>query len=120
MERNLTAPVVHLELHTGNRQEAEAIYGAVCGWQAESLEAGPRPYRALDFGRGLGGGIVECAARRSLWLPYVEVDGVGEATERARDLGARVLLEASEGPSGWRSVIATQAGAELALWQQKV
>lgn len=120
MEGNLTAPVVHLELHTGDRPEAEALYGAVCGWQAEAIDAQGRPYRALDLGHGLGGGIVECAARRSLWLPYVAVDSVAAATERARTLGAAVLLEACEGPAGWRSVIATSAGAELALWQQKL
>jgi predicted enzyme related to lactoylglutathione lyase len=34
-------------------------------------------------------------------------------------LGARVLLEPREGPAGWRSVIATPAGAELAFWQAK-
>ena len=113
------AAVVHLELHTGDRTEAEALYGAVCGWTPETVEQGPKAYRAIDLGRGLGGGIVECEARRSLWLPYVEVARIEEATERARERGARILLEPSEGPAGWRSVIATRAGAELALWQQK-
>ena len=32
---------------------------------------------------------------------------------------ARVLLEPREGPAGWRSVIATPAGAEIAFWQPK-
>ena len=41
-------------------------------------------YLALAMGDGLGGGIVECAARRPLWLPYVEVQDVNEATDRAR------------------------------------
>jgi len=40
-------------------------------------------------------------------------------TERARLLGATVLLEPREGPAGWRSVVAAPAGAELALWQPK-
>jgi hypothetical protein len=30
-----------------------------------------------------------------------------------------VKLEPREGPAGWRSVIATPAGAEIAFWQQK-
>jgi predicted enzyme related to lactoylglutathione lyase len=54
-----------------------------------------------------------------VWLPYVEVDCVNDATERARELGARVLLGPREGPAGWRSVIATPAAGEIALWQQK-
>jgi hypothetical protein len=31
-----------------------------------------------------------------------------------------VLLAPREGPAGWRSVIATPEGGEIALWQQKV
>jgi hypothetical protein len=30
-----------------------------------------------------------------------------------------VLLEAREGPTGWRSVVATPAAGEIALWQPK-
>ena len=30
-----------------------------------------------------------------------------------------VLLEAREGPAGWRSVVATPAGGEIAFWQRK-
>jgi predicted enzyme related to lactoylglutathione lyase len=62
---------------------------------------------------------VECATNRPLWLPYVEVSEIGAATERARDLGAAVLLEAREGPAGWRSVVATPSGGEIAFWQAK-
>jgi predicted enzyme related to lactoylglutathione lyase len=43
----------------------------------------------------------------------------GSATERARDLGASVILEPREGPAGWRSVVSVPAGAEVALWQAK-
>jgi hypothetical protein len=66
-----------------------------------------------------GGGVIECGAGRALWLPYVAVDRVDEATERARELGAEVLLAPRDGPAGWRSVITTPAGGEIALWQQK-
>ena len=52
-------------------------------------------------------------------LPYVEVAEIGAATEGARASGAAVLLESREGPTGWRSVIATPAGGEIALWQPK-
>ncbi len=40
-------------------------------------------------------------------------------TERGRALGAAVLLEPREGPAGWRSVLATSDGGEIALWQPK-
>jgi predicted enzyme related to lactoylglutathione lyase len=112
-------PVVHLELHTGDLPGARALYRGLCGWPTERIDASAGSYLALDLGNGLGGGIVECATRRSLWLPYVEVGDVGAATDRARRLGASVLLEPREGPVGWRSVIATPVGGEIAFWQAK-
>jgi predicted enzyme related to lactoylglutathione lyase len=119
MTRAPTNPVVHLELHTGDLAGARALYGGLCGWSTEQIESSAGSYLALDLGIGLGGGIVECAAPRSLWLPYVEVADVGEATDRARALGASVLLPLREGPVGWRSVVRTSVGGEIAFWQPK-
>jgi uncharacterized protein len=112
-------PVVHLELHTGDRLGASNFYAELCGWRAERIDAGCGSYLALELGAGLGGGIVECDTRRPLWLPYVEVAEITEATERARGLGASVLLEPREGPAGRRSVVAAPAGGEIAFWQPK-
>ena len=110
--------LVHLELHTGDRSRALEFYARLCGWRTEQVRAGGAAYTALELGP-VGGGVVECEAARPLWLPYVAVDDVGRATERARELGAAVLLEPREGPAGWRSVVSEPAGAELAFWQPK-
>ena len=112
-------PVVHLELHTGSLERARAFYAELFGWKEERIDTGPRSYLALELGRGLGGGIVECATDRALWLPYVEVSDITAATDAARASGAAVLLEPREGPAGWRSVVATPAAGEVALWQPK-
>ncbi len=119
MTRAFAKPVVHLELHTGDLPGAFAFYAQLCGWRPERIDAGGGSYLALELGGGLGGGIVECETRRPLWLPYVEVPDVAEATERGRLLGASVLLEPREGPAGWRSVVGAPAGAEIAFWQPK-
>jgi predicted enzyme related to lactoylglutathione lyase len=119
MKPTTSSAVVHLELHTPDLGRARAFYAELCGWRPERVEAGGGAYEALDLGGELGGGIVECGTTRSLWLPYVEVADVGAATARARGLGASVLLDAREGPAGWRSVVSSPAGGELAFWQQK-
>jgi predicted enzyme related to lactoylglutathione lyase len=119
MTQNFSNPVVHLELHTGDLSRASAYYARLCGWRPERIAAGPGSYVALEWGGGFGGGIVECETARPLWLPYVEVAGIAEVTERARELGASVLLEPREGPLGWRSVVAAPAGGEIAFWQPK-
>jgi predicted enzyme related to lactoylglutathione lyase len=112
-------PVVHLELHTGDLPQARILYAELCGWRPELVDTQAGAYLSLEFGGGFGGGIVECGTRRASWLPYVEVSDIAEATGRARDLGASVLLEPREGPVGWRSVVVTPFGGELAFWQPK-
>jgi predicted enzyme related to lactoylglutathione lyase len=111
-------PVVHLELHTGDLPRACDFYARLCGWRSDRIDGRYGSYLALDLG-GVGGGVVECPTPRPLWLPYVEVGEIEAATERARGLGASVLLEPREGPAGWRSVVAAPAAGEVAFWQPK-
>jgi predicted enzyme related to lactoylglutathione lyase len=115
----VTGNVVHLELHTPNLGGACAFYKGLLGWQPERVSAAGACYQALDLGPALGGGVVECGTSRPLWLPYVEVESVTAETARALALGARVMLEPREGPFGWRSVVVSPDGGEVALWQPK-
>jgi predicted enzyme related to lactoylglutathione lyase len=112
-------PVVHLELHTGDLPQASAFYAQLCGWRPERVETACGSYQAMALGRGFGGGIVQCGCARAVWLPYVEVERIEQATDEARLLGASILLAPREGPAGWRSVVTTPAGGEIALWQPK-
>jgi predicted enzyme related to lactoylglutathione lyase len=119
MRPPISQPVVHLELHTGDLNGARAFYAELCGWKGERVAAPSGSYLALELGGDIGGGIVECGTDRALWLPYVEVPAITTATERACASGAAVLLEPREGPAGWRSVVSSPAGGEVALWQPK-
>jgi uncharacterized protein len=111
--------VVHLELHTHDRAGASAFYGELLQWRTEQIESRWGTYHALLLGDTLDGGIVECGTHQAGWLPYVEVDGIETVTERARDLGATVLLSPREGPAGWRSVVWARDAGEIALWERK-
>ena len=82
---------------------------------ARVAAGGADPYLTLEMGCELGGGVVECATARPLWLPYVEVAQIAAATDRARLCGATMLLEPREGPAGWRSVVAAPAAGEVAF-----
>jgi predicted enzyme related to lactoylglutathione lyase len=112
-------PIVHLELHTSDLAQARSLYGELLHWRPLRVDTDSGSYLALELGGGVGGGIVQCGIERAVWLPYVEVDHIEHATARASQLGARVLLEPREGPAGWRSVVSTPTGGELAFWQQK-
>jgi predicted enzyme related to lactoylglutathione lyase len=113
-------PIVHLELHTSDLAQARSLYGELLHWQPEQIDTEAGPYLALELGNGLGGGVVQCGTQRSVWIPYVKVEEIERVTARAMELGATMLLEPREGPAGWRSVVTTPAGGEIAFWQQKV
>jgi predicted enzyme related to lactoylglutathione lyase len=113
-------PIVHLELHTSDLAQARSLYSELLRWRPEPIDTDSGSYLALQHGGHLGCGIVECDTPRAVWLPYVEVDRIEHATAHAAELGATVLLDPREGPAGWRSVVATPAGGEIAFWQQKV
>jgi hypothetical protein len=119
MRESRPSRVVHLELHTHDLTGASAFYDGLLRWRTEQIEVRGGSYHALLLGGGLDGGIVECGATRPTWLPYVEVDEIEAMTERGRRLGASVLLEPREGPAGWRSVLTSREGGEIALWQTK-
>jgi predicted enzyme related to lactoylglutathione lyase len=119
MQCNETGGVVHLELHTGDQRAAASFYRRLLGWRTERIHSAAGTYLALDVGAAIGGGIVECATARPLWLPYVDVDDIDRSTAAARRLGATVTLAPREGPAGWRSVVSVPNGGELALWQAK-
>ena len=115
----MTSRVVHLELHTPNLGRACTFYSGLLGWRPRRVETADASYQSLDLGTALSGGVVECGTERALWLPYIEVHSVATATAQASALGASVILTPREGPAGWRSVITTPAGGEIALWQTK-
>src|ERR687889_260800 len=96
--------VVHLELHTADLPAASAFYSRLLGWQPEWIATRAGSYCVVGTGRDVGAGIVQCTTDRPVWLPYVEVDRIDATTDRARRLGASVVLEPREGPAAWRSV----------------
>ena len=85
-------PVVHLSFTLFDQVRASASTPN-CSTGAQVVRAAAGSYLAVDTGGHLGGGVVECRTRRPLWLPYVEVERIDRSTERARELGAVVVLE---------------------------
>jgi predicted enzyme related to lactoylglutathione lyase len=119
MMHHVPRGVAHLELHTDDRVEALGFLSRLLGWRSEEVGPAESAYVALGVGDRISGGIVECGTSSPQWLPYVVVDRLERATERATELGACTLLGPREGPAGWRTVIAAPAIGALALWQLK-
>jgi predicted enzyme related to lactoylglutathione lyase len=52
------------------------------------------------------------------WIPFVAVEDVDAAAERALALGAQLLRAKSRGPAGEFAVVRDPGGAALALWKR--
>lgn len=111
-------PFVHVELHTEDVGRAKKFYGMLFDWKLEDIPG--MDYTMVTVGEGTGGGMMKnpLPGESSHWFPYVQVDDVAVATEKARSLGAMVVKEVTEVPGyGFFSVIVDPTGASLGLWQ---
>ena len=116
-------PFVHVELHTSDIKRAKEFYSKLFDWK---LEDAPMPgggsYTLIQVGNGTGGGMTmnQAPGTPPHWLSYVGVDDVRASTKKAKDLGAKVVVDVMEvGEYGTMSVIADPTGATLAMWQPK-
>ena len=115
-------PFVHIELNTTNTAKAKEFYGQLFGWKLSDMPMGDMTYTMIDVGGGTGGGITRqnMPNAPSGWVPYVQVDNLKASTEKARSLGAKILMENEPaGEMGTLSVFQDPTGAVIGLWQPK-
>jgi predicted enzyme related to lactoylglutathione lyase len=110
-EHPMPNPFVWFDLRTPARDAAERFYSSLLGWQVGdggALAAGGAPWGVVAEDRELD------TAR---WLPYIQVEDLDEATDRAVELGATVVQPRTAGPAGFFTTISDPTGAQVALWQ---
>ena len=116
-------PFVHVELHTSDLKRAKEFYGKLFDWKLEDTPMpGGGSYTMINVGNGTGGGMLTSPTPGvpPHWLTYVGVDDVRAATQKAKQLGAKVVQDVMEvGEHGTMSVITDPTGATLAMWQPK-
>jgi predicted enzyme related to lactoylglutathione lyase len=118
-------PFVHLELYTGDLAKAKTFYGKLFDWKLQDIplpaqgESGT--YTMIDVGGGTGGGMLQNPRPVGPhWLAYVGVDDLSASLRKARELGAKVVMDKTEaGGFGWMAILTDPTGAEFALWQPK-
>jgi uncharacterized protein len=117
-------PFCHLELASTDVAKAKTFYSDLFNWKISDTDMGGgmiySTFKPSDDSPG--GGMVQHPApgAPSSWLPYVLVDDIHAATQKAAGLGAQVMKEAQEVPNmGWFSIIIDPTGAALGLWQTK-
>ena len=116
-------PFVHVELQTKDLARAKDFYSRLFDWKlADEPIPGGGTYTMIQVGEGTGGGMFATSDPNipPTWLAYVGVDDIKASTTRARELGAKILVDCMEvGGFGWMSVFLDPTGATLAMWQSQ-
>jgi uncharacterized protein len=116
-------PFVHVELSTTDIDKAKSFYRSLFAWQLDDMEmGGGMTYTLIRVGEGTGGGMMKhpVPGAPSAWLPYVQVDDLRAATDKAKSLGATVMRDVTPvTDEGSFSIIVDPTGAMLGLWEQK-
>ena len=115
-------PFVHLELSTSDTAKAKTFYAGLFGWTYTDNDMGNNMiYTTFKPDTGPGGGLYSMPGAPTAWLPYVGVDDINAATEKAKSLGATIHKGPMEIPNvGWATILADPTGAAIALFQPKM
>lgn len=115
---------VHVELNTQDVAKAKEFYSQMFEWTFQDMPMGDgSSYTMIGVGEGTGGGMLKhpMPGAPSAWLPYVHVEDIHAATEKARSLGAHIIRDVTEVMgAGWLSIFLDPTGACIALWKPKM
>ena len=111
------------ELHTKDRDKAEAFYNTLFGWTSTPVEMSPEyTYHLLnraDNGQMFAGSHQqgpEEADQPSFWLVSLDSSDVDKATAKASELGATVIMEPMDIPGTGRfSLLMDPQGAAFSI-----
>jgi predicted enzyme related to lactoylglutathione lyase len=103
--------------HNGSEKPAQAVefYEKLLGWKGSE---GPGGMSMFSGEAGPFASVAPQGDDTHGWVPYVQVDDLDRATERAAKLGAKVAKKRTSGPAGDFTIIRDPGGATLALWQK--
>jgi predicted enzyme related to lactoylglutathione lyase len=107
-----------IDLGTNDAAGAKAFYGGLFGWEFEDLPTGEKgTYSTCRLkGRAVAG--LYDRAETPVWGSYLKVEDVDRAADRARELGADVVVEPFDTPGGGRvATVRDPAGAVVSLSQ---
>jgi predicted enzyme related to lactoylglutathione lyase len=105
-----------IDLGTNDAPGAKAFYGGLLGWEFDDLSMGDKGTYSICRLRGKAVAGLYDQAETPGWGSYVKVDDVDRATERARELGAEVLVAPFGTPGGGRvATVRDPAGASVSL-----
>jgi uncharacterized protein len=105
-----------IDLGTNDAPGAKAFYGGLLGWEFDDLPTGDKGTYSICRLRGKAVAGLYDQAEQPGWGSYIKVEDVDQATKRARELGAEVLVEPFDAPGEGRvATVRDPAGAAVSL-----
>lgn len=107
------------ELQTTDTAAAQAFYGAVVGWRAESMGPQPGGYTTFNTDKGGVAGMraLEAGEGQPTWIGYVAVPDVDASVEQLQALGGVVRQPPVDVPDMLRfAVVFDPQGAPFAIY----
>lgn len=114
----MAAPFVWFDLRSSDAAKTRSFHEQLFGWDVVEVPVGDDAVPMIG-GEQPWASIVSDGGDRLGWFPYVQVDDLDVATEKAKGLGATVLQPATEGPAGTYTPIREPGGAVFALFEQR-
>lgn len=113
----MAMPFVWFDLTASKPDEVREFYGLLLGWTvAPEDNAGPYRGWILDGDQPRAAVVKTDGEPAGRWVPYVQVDDLDVAADKAVALGATFVQGKTEGPAGTAITVADPGGAHLALW----
>src|SRR5215472_3090169 len=108
------------ELSTRDVEAAKRFYSAVFGWDPHTHGEGAQAYTEWHLSGKSIGGMMETpaqvpAAVPPYWLTYFAVADPDAIVKKAQELGATVIVPATDIPQGRFAVLSDPAGATFAI-----
>jgi len=108
------------ELSTRDVEAAKRFYNAVFGWDPQTHGEGAQAYTEWYLSGKTIGGMMETpaqvpAAVPPYWLTYFAVADTDATVKKAQELGATVMMPATDIPQGRFAVLSDPAGAAFAI-----
>ena len=110
--------VCYFEIPAGDIARARKFYGELFGWTFTEQTMGKTPYWTIKAGNGISGGLMERQGQDQPPLNYVLVADLDSSLDKAKSLGAEVLVGKTTLPAmGYFAIVLDTEKNSIGLWQ---